>query len=140
MKQTKIVPGQAVFSMCHLSTLCGEPDAVQVSQLRACQLGQSVGLSGRKRLGGAASWSVCLLFFFFLFFFFPFLCFGWIVRGNRRRVHVIAGRGTRCLGSARVYVLLIFPKVSILQTQRFPVSFLLALIFVEIVPKWETLS
>lgn len=64
----------AVFSMCHLLTLCGEPDAVQVSQSRACQLGQSVGLSGRKWLGGAASWSVCALFFFFFFlsFFFYF--------------------------------------------------------------------
>lgn len=39
--------------MCHLLTLCGETDAVQVFQSCACQLGQSVGLSGRKPSGGS---------------------------------------------------------------------------------------
>lgn len=76
-------------------------------------------------------------FFFFLFF---LLCFAKVgfVEGNHRWVHVTGGRETCRLGSARVYVLSIFPEVSILQTWPFPVSFLLALIFLEIVPKWES--
>lgn len=76
---------------------------------------------------------------FFLFFFF-LLCFAKVgfVEGNHRWVHVTGGRETCRLGSARVYVLSIFPEVSILQTWPFPVSFLLALIFLEIVPKWES--
>lgn len=104
----------------------------------ACQVGQSVGLSGRKWSGGAASWSVCPLFFFL--FFFSFLCFAKVgfTRGNCHCIRVIGGRETRCLGSARVYALLIFSEVSILLTQWLPVSFLPALIFIEIVPNWES--
>lgn len=133
MKTTKTVPGQAVFSMCHLLTLYGEPDAVQVSLPHACQLGQSVGLSGRKRSGGAGSWSICPLFFFFSFFllfffsllvfcvcwlffsFFlfpppPFLCFAKVGfgRGNCHWAHVMGGRAAHRRGSTRVYVLSVF--------------------------------
>lgn len=137
MKQTKIVAGQAVFSMCHLLTLCGEPDAVQVLQSRLPS--GSVSWPIREEVIGWCSKLKCLSFVF-LYFFFSFLCFAKVgfMRGNCHCICVVGGRETCCLGSARVYVHLIFSEVSILLTQWLPVSFLLVLIFIEIVPNWES--
>lgn len=95
---------------------------------------------GSDRVVQQAEASVLCFSSFFFFFIIFLLCFAKVrfVKGSHHWVRVLGGRQTRRLGSARVYVLSIFPEVSILQTRRFPVSFLLALIFIEIVPKWES--
>lgn len=85
-------------------------------------------------------WFFCFLFLWF-FLFFVLLCFvllsldSWGEATAECNSGLIERRRTYCCGSARVYILSAFPEVSILQTQQFPVSFLLVLIFIEIVPE-----
>lgn len=55
------VPSQTAYVVFRPST--ASPDAVQIPPEGCCQLGQSVGLSGRK-WSGMVNWGICLCFCF----------------------------------------------------------------------------